>query len=143
MALFTRSVHELAASYTPDQRHAWAPMEPDLSVWQARFDEMTTYVADVGSRPVGFLSIQESDHIELLYTHPDFARQGVATELYRHAIAQLPDSANLISTEASLEARPFFERQGFEVVEEQCVIRHGQEFRRFRMICNRRIFPTS
>ena len=34
-------------------------------------------------------------------------------------------------TEASLTARPFFERQGFRVTEEQTVLRRDVSFRRY------------
>ncbi len=132
--LFTRSVHKIASnSYSEFQIASWAPLSPDILDWRLRFSGLETYVATIGSNIAGFISIKAPSHIELLYTHPIYSRCGIATALYRHAISQLSDSEHLITTDASIEAKPFFERQGLFVVEEEQVKRNGEVFRRFRM----------
>jgi len=132
--LLTRSVHEIASnSYSPSQLHSWAPVKYDVSLWTVRFQNLETYIAEVDTQAAGFISILAPAHIELLYTHPQFSRQGIASALYKYAIDRLPESAQSITTDASLEAKPFFEKQGLSVVKEEYVERNGQAFKRFQM----------
>jgi putative acetyltransferase len=135
--LFTASVHELAsAHYTAAQCAAWAPRPPQLEEWRQRLASARTLLAEdsPGGELAGFISFMGDGHIEFLYTAPARAWRGVASVLYRHVetvlmAAQVP----VLLTEASLVARPFFERQGFRVIEEQRVYVRGQGFRRFAM----------
>ena len=70
----------------------------------------------------------------MLYVHPDLQSQGVASML----LGRLEASAEArglvrLSTEASITARPFFERRGFRVLAAQDVIRRGQALANFQM----------
>lgn len=134
-ALFFESVHKIAArSYTVDQLAAWAPKSPDLKQWQSRLSHLETLVADFEGVIGGFISYTARGYIEFLYTSPVFSRQGVASTLYRAAVQILySNGVRNLSTEASMEARPFFESMGFSVVEEQVAERNGVQFRRFAM----------
>lgn len=134
-ALFTVSVHRLAAPYYDEaQLSAWAPAQHDLFQWNSRFLKGQTIVAEGAAAIAGFIAFEADGHIDLLYTHPAFARRGVASLLYAQAEQVLTDSGiTEIFTEASLAARPFFESNGFQVVEEQNVSLRGASFRRFSM----------
>lgn len=134
-ALFTESVHTLASAYYDEsQLAAWAPRPPDLPMWRHRLSSVRTLVAEVDAHPVGFISYEENGHIDLLYTSPAHARMGIATTLYSHTEALLiAHGVTEAFTEASLVARPFFERRGFEVTEEQYVQFRGVTFQRFAM----------
>jgi putative acetyltransferase len=133
--LFTRSVHEIASrSYTPSQLNAWAPPMPDVEIWANRLRSLSTFVAERNDGLAGFVSVKLPAHIELLYTCPRFARMGVASRLYRHAMSVTsPAGTAIITTRASIEARPFFERHGLGVLERQVVERNGKTFLRFLM----------
>lgn len=136
--LFTASVHQVAAShYDAHQRSAWAPEPPGLEEWRQRLAAVRTLVCENHSQLAGFVSFHPGGRIEYLFTSPGQTRRGVATALYRHMEMELAASGvEELSTEASLVARPFFERQGFWVVEEQMVERGGATFQRFAM-CKR------
>jgi len=135
VALFTESVHQIAArSYTPAQLAAWAPESPDLELWRSRLALVETLVAEIDEALAGFVSYTRDGHIEFLFTSPAFSRQGVASALFEAAARRLHVmGTNKLSTDASLEARPFFEAKGFRTVEEQVVERNGVQFRRFAM----------
>ena len=132
--LFTDSVHRVASKYYDEQQvAAWAP-PPDLKTWAARFASVETLVMEEDSELAGFISYTLDGHIDLLYTSPRYTRRGVASALYREAETIIVrHGAAEIFTEASLAARPFFERFGFRVVEEQAVERRGVVLRRFAM----------
>lgn len=136
MAVFTSSVHALAAAqYDAEQREAWAPEPPNVDEWRHRFRGLHTIVAEKDGSYLGFISYEPNGHIDLLYTAPGAARRGVASALLRQAAAQLSTAGSVteLFTEASLVAAPFFLRHGFEITEEQNVVRRGVSFQRFAM----------
>jgi putative acetyltransferase len=88
----------------------------------------------VDSRIAGFIAYEDGDHVDLLFTAPDFVRRGVASALYEGVEATLTaKGVRELFTEASLVARPFFARHGFEVIEQETVVRRDIELVRFRM----------
>ena len=135
IALYGASIHSLAAPfYTPEQLAAWAPANPDVGRWQQRLAPLHTIVAEQDGVIIGFASYELNGHFDLLFTHPAFARQGVATRLYRHVESALRAAGVArVFTEASLAARPFFERCGFRVDAEQVVECRGAQLRRYAM----------
>jgi putative acetyltransferase len=135
VAVFTASVHELAASdYTPQQLDAWAPPSPELVAWRNRLRSLQTLVATHGATLAGFISYSANGHIDLLYTAPAYARRGVASLLYRSAEEALTSAGTVeLFTEASSVARPFFEHFGFAITEEQEVLVRGRSLRRYAM----------
>lgn len=135
--LFTDAVHGLAGShYDAVQREAWAPRPPDLGPWKTRLGPLQILLAQdtEGDGLLGFIGYEKNGHIDLLFTSPAAARRGVASQLYGHAETALRGLGIVaLFTEASLVSRPFFERQGFAVRQEQCVERRGAMLRRFAM----------
>lgn len=135
LALFTASVHGLGgARYDRAQLAAWAPPAPDRAGWRERLEQAHTLVAEIDGQPAGFLSCRLDGHIEQLFVAPGHARRGVATRLYAQAEAMLVAAGiRELTTEASLVARPFFERHGFIVHEAQRAERQGVVLRRYAM----------
>ncbi len=133
--LFTASVHTLATeAYCAEQRAAWAPRPPDLRHWETRLAGLSTLVAHDGAALGGFIAFTADGLIDLLFTAPPIARQGVATQLYRAAEHTLREAGvTTLRADASLVAAPFFARQGFSVMEAQHVERGGVTFKRFAM----------
>ena len=133
--LFTKSVHGIASSsYNQEQLDAWAPRPPDLAHWRSRLSGCETLVAELDNELTGFISFTPGGHIEFLFTSPAFARQGIASKLYTAALNILhKKSIDRTGVAASLEARPFLERQGFQVTREETVMLNGVPLRRFVM----------
>jgi putative acetyltransferase len=137
--IYTDAIHGLAAShYDAVQLAAWAPRPPDLSVWDARLKPIEVLVvqddAESTGALLGFIGYEKDGHIDLMFTSPLAARRGVASQLLSRAEAALRKlGVQKLFTEASLVGRPFFERQGYEVQEEQLVERRGALIRRFAM----------
>lgn len=135
-AIFTAAVHELTADhYDAAQREAWAPRPPDLDAWALRLATLHTLVAeDEGCGIVGFIGYATDGHVDLLFVAPSHARRGVVRMLHERVEAALREAGvTELFTEASLVARPFFERQGYRMTEEQEVVLRGVTFRRFAM----------
>ena len=128
IALFYNTVHHInAAHYSAKQLQAWAPPEERSNKavsWQASLEQHNTYVAIQAGIIVGFSDMTDEGHLDRLYVHKDYQRQGIATAL----LAQLEHNANQLQltsiyTEASITAKPFFEHHGFHVEQMQQVER--------------------
>jgi putative acetyltransferase len=133
--IYTASIRVLAAPYySPEQIAAWAPVTPDAARWQERLSRLRTIVAESNGVLAGFASYTYDGYLDFLFTHPAFARRGVATKLYQLVESALrAASAPRVTTHASLAARPFFDRHGFQLDAEECVECRGAYLRRFAM----------
>lgn len=125
--LFHQSVHAIAPwIYSPEQKEAWASSPVDYERWAERLKRKQPLLALIDGRVAGFMELDADGHIDCAYTHPDFQRRGVASALYAQLLAQAR-ARNLtrLHVEASLVARPFFERRGFTVLRKNEVQRQG------------------
>ena len=121
--LFRASIEDLAQDdYSADQRAAWAAAAEDLPVFSARLAAGVTLVAVAGDRIAGFAKLEGNDTVDLLYTHPGFARQGVASFLCSalETLAQGRKSAQL-KVDASDTAQLFFAKRGYVPVQRNTV----------------------
>ena len=133
--LFYGTVHSVnRQDYSEEQLRAWAPGVPDPEEWHARMAGRRTLVAEEGGEVVGFAELEDDGHLGMLYVRGDAVGRGVGQRLYQ-AVEREGRRRRLgqIFTEASITARPFFERQGFRVVREQTVSRRGVSMTNFAM----------
>lgn len=122
------------AHYTSEQREAWAPAIPELAGWRDRMSGLKTWIAEADGRIIGFMSLAPNGHLDLAFVHPDWIGKGVAAQLYRHLDAYARQSGlSVLTAEASLLARPFFERRGWQVLAEQMAERNGVALPKFSM----------
>lgn len=93
-----------------------------------------TLVAEEGGEVIAFAEIEDDGHLDMFYCRQDVVGRGVGSSLYR-AIEREARARGLVrmTTEASITARPFFERQGFVVAREQLVVLRGVELKNFAM----------
>jgi len=116
--------------YSPNQIRAWAPDDMDVEMWRFKLEKGETYVAESEEGElIGFITIDRGRHIDLLYCHADHQGQGAGSRLVSHAEDHAKASGvRYVSAEASVTARPFFEKQGFRVIREQKVRKNGMSF---------------
>src|ERR1700687_1109977 len=125
--LFTETVHSInAADYSREQLAAWAPDPPDMEHWRRRLSERIAFVAEHDSEIVGFATSEPDGHLDYIYAHRRFQRQGVASALFR-CIEQEAISRRVarIFTEACITARPFFFRVCFLLVFPPQIMQRG------------------
>lgn len=130
LQLFYETVHSVnAQDYSQAQLEAWAPlaMQPvSVAAWQQSLKNNKTYIARAHHQIVGFGDMTIEGYLDRLYVHKDFQGQGIASALVDLLEA---DAKKLglthISTDASLTARPFFERKGYQIMQTQTVERQG------------------
>ena len=124
--LFEASVNILAAEdYDEEQRAAWAAAVEDVEAFANKLAGALTIIAETGGAIAGFASLKDNMHVDMLYTHPAFARRGVATALMQalEKLAQARGSEKLTG-DVSDTALPLFEKLGFAPVRRNSVLRH-------------------
>jgi putative acetyltransferase len=141
--LATRRVLERAvrltasADYTDEQIEAWAPAgvdESELEAWSAARRGAQTFVAVEDGEVLGFGDLVDGVLLDILYVDPGAARRGIGSALVERIVALArAGGGELIETDASLTARPLFERHGFAVVAEQAPVVRGIAMKNFRM----------
>jgi len=115
-----------AADYTKGQIAAWRAGSWHTERWLNRIDNQCFFVAVASEQVVGIGSLTVWGHLDVLYVHKDYQRQGIAQQL-TDAIERIAHALYLpvITSDVSLTARPFFEKQGFRVVTEQEIVVAG------------------
>ena len=130
--LFYDTVHSVnAKDYTLEQLNAWATGAVDAAAWNASFLAHCTVVAVDGRVIIGFGDIDTNGYLDRLYVHRDYQRQGIATQICDALENSVGVSA--IRTHASITAKPFFEKRGYQVIKEQQVERQGVYLTNFVM----------
>lgn len=133
--VFRQSIREIASKdYAPQQIAAWSAHADDENVWAERMRNRTNFLAIEGGRIIGFVQYDPPDHVDMTYVHPEHERLGVATALLCELEKTAKESGiKTLHVEASITARPFFERNGYQLIAPQTVHVRGQDFRNYRM----------
>lgn len=145
--VFYQAVHTTCAQdYSEAQLDAWAP-EFTLELGKAfheRLEHNYCIVAclsfdakdDVGGsmQVVGFGSLTQEGHLDHLFVAPQMQGQGVGAELC-HCLENVSarEGRSTITTDASISAKPFFEKLGFKVQQEQQVTVRGQTLTNYHL----------
>jgi len=107
--------------YTAEEVEDWASCGDEITHWDELFQEQYYVVAkDKQGAIVAFASVNDLGYIHTLFVHKDFQHQGIATSLYKYIEEYAKGKgAEKLTSEVSITAKPFFEKQGFQMDEEQ------------------------
>ena len=128
--LFYETIHCVnAKDYTAEQLSAWAKDRGRLLLRSTELLRQNTLIAETDGKIVGFGSMTAEGCLDLLFTHKDHQRQGIATALCK----ELEQGFPTVKTYASITAKPFFENRGYVVIKSQEVERFGEKLKNFEM----------
>ena len=121
LLLFYDTIHNInKADYDEEQLYAWADGRPDPDRWDRSFYSI---IAEENGRTIGFGDIDRRGFIDRLFVHMDHQGKGVASaiceELEKNVIS------DKITVQASVTARPFFEKRGYKVLKQIEAVRKG------------------
>ncbi|XNM82575.1 GNAT family N-acetyltransferase [Escherichia coli] len=105
--------------YPPQQIAAWAQI--DESRWKENSRNRKCGLRSLMRKLVGFITCVEH-YIDMLFVDPEYTRRGVASALLKPLIK----SESELTVDASITAKPFFERYGFQTVKQQRVGCRGE-----------------
>jgi len=132
--LFTNTIHKTCnKDYTKEQLNAWANPNINYEVWEKRLNKTKPYLAILDEKLVGFAEFYE-DYIDCFYVHHEYQGCGVGKMLINNIfkIAKEKEQTSL-RVNASITAKPFFEKFGFIEVKKNKVERNNIELVNFSM----------
>lgn len=135
LILFHDTVHTVnIRDYSQEQINTWAPNDADKEQWLQSLMNNISYVAVIDTKIVGFGDATRDGYIDRLYTHAQFQGQGIASALLKTLESDLRKlNVHEFSTEASITARPFFEKHGYHVEKSQEKEHRGVIFHNYVM----------
>jgi putative acetyltransferase len=113
--------------YSNEQKRAWVRKgRNNYEIWLQRIENQYFVIAESEEKIISFVSISLEGYVDLLFTHPDFQRRGIADTLYNQAENYLREmGVTKLDTHASAVSRPFFEKKGFVLQEEKNLELYG------------------
>ncbi len=126
--------HVNAKDYPSDEINDWSSWWTESDKWQERIENQYFIKATKGNQIVGFCSLAGDGYLDLLFTHKDYQRQGIATILIKKIEKKAKEQANeLIYSDVSITAKSFFERHGYIVEKHQFKKSRNKKLENFRM----------
>jgi len=125
--LFYDAVYSIAPTiYSLQQKQVWAPLPIDYQRWQKRLAESKPYLMMLDNRVVGFIALEKDGHINCTYVKAEFQNKGVGQKLLNFVIEVAKDKdLKRLYVEASIVAKPLFEKFNFKVDKENEIIRNN------------------
>ena len=127
-AIFVAAIQELTGDdYSEAQQEAWAEVAEDEAALGKKLASELTLIATVQNAPVGFASLKDNNHIDMLYVHPSVVGQGVGTMLC-DALEKLAGARGTksLSVDASDNASDFFKKRGYVASQRNSVTLNGE-----------------
>lgn len=134
-ALYRASINELARNEYPlDALEAWSSWGKNMHTIAVTLSRGQTIIAQHSGRIAGFAQRHPRSHVNMLYTHPDFARCGIGRALLEELlISARREQVKHLTVDASRVSRALFENAGFVGGEPEWVEREKVRIERFPM----------
>lgn len=134
--LFDDTIRSInSKDYPQDEIDDWAYWATDTDKWKERMYEQYFIVAILNNIIVGFSSLAQDGYLDFMYVHKNYQRQGIAKFLLKaveeKAILQKNE---IIYSDVSITARPFFEKYGYIVEKQQLKKSKNKELINYKMI---------
>lgn len=127
--------------YSKEQIEVWTSSIENREKWKNKILTQYFIVSELDCEIVGFGSLENGNYIDLIYVHKGHLRKGIANQIFNSLKKEAHKSGNkILTSDVSKTARPFFERNGFTVVEENEFELKGVQISNYRMI-NKVIIP--
>jgi putative acetyltransferase len=121
--------------YTEEQVAVWSSSANQAERWLDMMVNQFVLIAESDGVIAGFGSLKNNNYIDFFYVHACFQGQGVAGDLLRLLQKEAVNHGEkLLSSDISMTAKPFFEKQGFKVVVGQENVRGDVILINYKMI---------
>ncbi|MDR6487627.1 putative acetyltransferase [Chryseobacterium vietnamense] len=136
LQLFRATIDEVCKKdYDLQQREAWKSGADHEERWIKVIRDQYVLLALTENKIAGFCTLDQGNYIDLLFVHKDYQHKGIATLLYQQIEKEaLLNNKKALTADVSKTARPFFEKSGFQVVQEKTVSVKGVAMINYKMI---------
>jgi len=121
--------------YDEEQIKVWASTAERTESLLRRINEQYFFVAENDDKNItGFASVDKTGYLDLLYVHKEFQRMGVAKQLLQKIInTAIEWNISKLETDASITAKPFFEKNNFKTIRQQTVTINNVDLINYKM----------
>jgi putative acetyltransferase len=110
------------------------PKDKNLPELKSRISQHYSVVVEKDKIIVGFGSVNGLGYFDCLYTHKDYQRMGIATLIADDIERYFShNEVQIVTTDASITAKSFFENRGYIVLNEKSVECRGQSLTNYKM----------
>lgn len=133
--LFYDSVHSIdPAIYSTVQKNTWASFPINYKNWSERLEQKRPYLLLIDKKVAGFIELEPDGHIDCAYVSPAFQGKGVGTSLLKFVINRAKElGLDGLYVEASIVAKPLFQKFGFVQLKENKIIKNQVELINYSM----------
>jgi putative acetyltransferase len=120
-SVYYSAIHQIASrDYSRIQIEAWAPADLDGEIWATRMRGIDPFVVEADGLLIAYADVQENGYIDHFFVSGHHPRQGAGRLLMEtiHESARR-QSMEMLTSDVSRTAQPFFEHFGFEVLEQR------------------------
>lgn len=122
--LFEKSIRaSCQKDYSPAEIEVWVSSIHRKERWEKLMEEQEVIVVEE-NQLLGFASLKDGHYIDFLYLAPEAQGKGLAQKMLQELEARA--RADTLSSDISITARPFIERQGFKVIRKNHNARAGE-----------------
>ncbi|CAM3630473.1 GNAT family N-acetyltransferase [Flavobacterium chungbukense] len=133
--LFVQTIQSVCKNdYNPDQINAWVSGVKITERWVDVIEKQFVLLAIIEEQIVGYGTLKNNNYIDLFFIHKDFQRQGIAQKIFNELeIEAKNQDSKIITSDVSITAKGFFEKNAFFVKAEQKNIVKGVEIINYKM----------
>jgi len=133
--IFYNTIHKVNINdYSEEQVAAWAPLDFDQEIWANKIRSINPFVVENDGVIIGYADLQLNGLIDHFYCHYQWQRKGVGTILMEKIYEKAKYlGIQVLTSEVSITAKPFYISHGFSVTNEQCLVIRGNELNNFYM----------
>jgi len=113
-------IHVNSKHYSEQHIKVWASGADDLDQWEERINKHYFIVAEIEKVIVGFAYLKNGNYFDGLFVHKDRQRQGIGSKLLRIVESHvMMNDFEIIKSDVSKTALPFFDNKYYEVIKKQ------------------------
>lgn len=119
--LFKETINSVnRQDYSQQEAEVWSQSAQNTERWAGKINNQYLLLAEQNEVVTGFASLTPEGYLDVMFVHKDFQRQGIAQTLF-DALEAYAKENNIaeITSDVSITARPFFEKNGFNVLQRQ------------------------
>lgn len=120
-AIFRDTIRAVnSRDYSEKQIEVWASGADKINKWIERISKHYFIVAEINKQIVGFSYLTNGYYLDGLFVHKDFQRKTIASKLLRIMEARVSiNGYDVIKSDVSITALPFFDSHFYEVEKKQ------------------------
>ena len=125
-------IHINSKDYSEKQIRVWSSGANDSEKWEERIKNTYFIVAENRDTIVGFAYLTKGYYFDGLFVHKDFQHKGIGTNLMRIIESKvISEGYEIIKSDVSKTALPFFENQYYDVEKKQVKNIKGMNFENY------------